>query len=194
MTVSEIKRTQERVGAKPDGFWGPKSIAACQRHLKKMMPNPHPFPRQDQGSLTKFYGLPGKIQTTQIETPFPIYLYANKQKPVPLVLIHAKLAKSLRLVFEDLERIYPTEADRDRAGVNRFYGVFNNRVMRGGSLPSLHARAAAIDLDANRNGNKTAWPQGSNMPIEVMEAFARQGWLSAGAMWGRDAMHFQATQ
>jgi hypothetical protein len=32
------------------------------------------------------------------------------------------------------------------------------------------------------------------MPIEVMECFAREGWLSAGAFWGYDAMHFQATQ
>jgi len=27
-----------------------------------------------------------------------------------------------------------------------------------------------------------------------MEAFAREGWLSAGAAWLRDGMHFQATQ
>jgi hypothetical protein len=28
----------------------------------------------------------------------------------------------------------------------------------------------------------------------VMEFFAVGGWLSAGAFWGRDAMHFQATK
>jgi hypothetical protein len=27
-----------------------------------------------------------------------------------------------------------------------------------------------------------------------MEEFAKEGWLAAGAFWGRDAMHFQATQ
>jgi hypothetical protein len=32
------------------------------------------------------------------------------------------------------------------------------------------------------------------MPLEVMEAFAREGWLSAGAFWGRDSMHAQASQ
>jgi hypothetical protein len=31
------------------------------------------------------------------------------------------------------------------------------------------------------------------MPLAVMEHFAREGWLSAGSAWGRDAMHFQAT-
>jgi hypothetical protein len=32
------------------------------------------------------------------------------------------------------------------------------------------------------------------MPIEVMEEFAKEGWLPAGAFWSRDAMHFQATR
>jgi hypothetical protein len=32
------------------------------------------------------------------------------------------------------------------------------------------------------------------MPLEVMEAFAREGWVSAGAFWSRDAMHHQSTQ
>jgi hypothetical protein len=57
----------------------------------------------------------------------------------------------------------------------------------------LHARGAAIDLLADTNGNLTAWPVAARMPFAVMEAFAREGWLSAGAFWGRDAMHFQAT-
>jgi hypothetical protein len=77
--------------------------------------------------------------------------------------------------------------------VNKFFGTFVNRKMRGGSLPSLHARAAAIDFDANRNGNTTHWPTRAHMPLDVMEIFAREGWLSAGAFWSRDAMHFQAT-
>jgi hypothetical protein len=32
------------------------------------------------------------------------------------------------------------------------------------------------------------------MPLDVMEIFAREGWLAAGAFWGRDSMHMQATQ
>ena len=66
--------------------------------------------------------------------------------------------------------------------------------MRGGSRPSLHARAAAIDLDPGNNGLVTHWPMKATMPLEVMEAFAREGWLPAGAFWSRDAMHFQSTQ
>jgi hypothetical protein len=32
------------------------------------------------------------------------------------------------------------------------------------------------------------------MPLEVMETFAREGWVSAGAFWGRDAMHHEAVK
>jgi len=31
------------------------------------------------------------------------------------------------------------------------------------------------------------------MPFKVIEAFSREGFLSAGAFWSRDAMHFQTT-
>jgi hypothetical protein len=66
--------------------------------------------------------------------------------------------------------------------------------MRGGHLPSLHARAAAIDLDPENNGNKEHWPLRSTMPLAVMAIFAKHGWLPAGAFWSRDSMHFQGTQ
>ena len=66
--------------------------------------------------------------------------------------------------------------------------------MRGGSRISTHAWGIAIDLAPNWNGNLMPWPTVATMPLEIMEIFAREGWLSAGAFWGRDAMHFQATR
>ena len=56
------------------------------------------------------------------------------------------------------------------------------------------ARGAAIDLRPTTNGNRMHWPTASDMPIEVMEIFAVEGWLSAGAFWNRDSMHFQSTK
>ena len=193
MNETQIKIMQERVGTEPDGFWGPRSVAACQRHLKKMMPSPHPFPRQDQKSLTSFYGPAGKVPLVRISCPYRMFLY-NGPATVRTIQVHERLGPSLERVLKELGKRYRTDEARTEAGVNRFFGVYANRAMRGGSLPSLHARAAAIDLDANRNGNKTHWPSRATMPLDVMEIFAQEGWLSAGAFWARDAMHFQATQ
>jgi hypothetical protein len=38
MTKDQIKDMQVKIGVEADGFWGPKSIIACQSHLRKLMP------------------------------------------------------------------------------------------------------------------------------------------------------------
>jgi len=183
MTTEQIIAMQRRVGTTPDGIWGPKSAAACQRHLRALMPSPHPWPRGDQASLRAFYGSPGdESQLVSIDVAGLGVMYDNR--PVHTIRCHRKVAASLRRVLEKLPR-----------GITAKYaGVYNNRPVRGGSTPSLHAYGAAIDLDPDNNGNMTPWPSKSLMPLDVMETFAREGWLPAGAFWGRDAMHFQATQ
>ena len=185
MTSTEIKAIQSKIGVVPDSFWGPKSIAACQKYLRSLMPSPNPWPKSDQASLTKFYGAAGdESQLVNLPAPVPMF-YEGKR--IKTIRCHAKVAASLARALKDAS---------DYAGevVAVYDGCYNNRPMRGGSLPSLHARGAAIDLDASNNGNHVAWPVRATMPLEVMEAFAREGWLSAGAAWLRDGMHFQATQ
>lgn len=186
MNAKDIQALQHRVGAVPDGFWGPKSIAACQTHLRRFMPAVSPWPASDQASLTKFYGKPGDESKL---TNLPVAELGMKYdgKPVKTIRCHTKVAASLKRVLTEISQ------GPAKAVLEQYAGCFNNRVMRGGSLPSLHARGAAVDFDPDHNGNHVAWPVAATMPIEFMEAFAREGWLSAGAFWGRDAMHFQAT-
>lgn len=185
MTDQEIIRTQKIIGTNPDGFWGPASIAACQKHLRGLMPSPNPWPKSDQASLQAFYGSPGdESQHVRIDVTGDLVQYGGKT--VYSVLCHKKVAESLKRVIDALSLTHPEI-------LRQYAGCYNNRPMRGGSLPSLHARAAAIDFAPDDNGNRMAWPSAATMPIEVMEAFSREGWLSAGAFWGRDAMHFQAT-
>jgi hypothetical protein len=188
MKRNQIIALQKRIGATPDGFWGPRSIAACQKHLRAIMPSPKPWPETSQAALTAFYGAAG--DESQLVNLNVVGLGVKYEgKPVRTIRCHRKVSESLKRIITALLQI-----PEGRAALSQYAGVFNNRLMREGSLPSLHARGAAIDLDPRTNRNAQSWPVSANMPIEVMEVFAREGWLPAGAYWGRDAMHFQATR
>jgi hypothetical protein len=185
MNSDRIKRLQSRIGTEVDGFWGPKSIYACQAHLQRLIrDSPNKWPGTSQAELTTFYGKAGdESQLVFIDAPDCL---KYEGQPVRRVRVNRKCAESLKRI---LFRLADTHPDI----LAEYAGVFNNRPMRGGSTPSLHARGAAIDLAPASNGNHDHWPSRADMPIEVMEAFAKEGWLPAGAFWGRDAMHFQAT-
>lgn len=187
MKTEEIKKIQRKVGVKDDGFFGPKSIAATQAYLRSLMPKNVEWPGTSQAELTKFYGAPGD-ESKLVNLPVSdlgVYYDGN---PIKTIRCHNKVAASLRRILEKIH-----QSDHSYL-LRRYDGCFNNRPMRGGSTPSLHARGAAIDFDAGDNGNHTHWPTVATMPFEVMEIFAREGWISAGAFWGRDAMHFQSTK
>ena len=188
MTRNQIIELQKRIGTTPDGFWGPKSIARCKDYLRSFMPLvSHPWPKTDQASLTAFYGKAGdESQLVNLAVGDLDIRYDGKN--VKTIRCHHKVAPSLRRILEEI-------AKTPHAWVLKEYaGCYNNRPMRGGSTPSLHARGAAIDLAPSTNGNREHWPSSANMPIEVMEIFAKEGWLSAGAFWSRDSMHHQATR
>lgn len=186
MNTPEIIKLQTAIGTTPDGHWGPKSIAACQNHLRGLIAtSASHWPDTDQGSLTAFYGAAGdESKLVRIDLPDGI-LYEGK--PVKSTLCHAKVADSLKRILANLVVRFPDIA-------RKFDGCYANRLMRNGSNPSLHARGAAIDFDGANNDNHEHWPAAATMPLGVMEIFAEEGWISAGAFWGRDAMHFQATR
>ncbi len=187
MNKDQIRTLQNRIGVDPDGIWGPKSTKAAEDHLSDLMPKPSKWPKSDQASLRAFYGRPGD-ETNLVGLPVPegvIMKYEGKQ--VATIRCHRKVEESLGRVMKELSKVCP-------AVLLKYAGCYNNRSVRGGSTPSLHAYGAAIDFDPDTNGNHQHWPVGATMPIEVMEAFAKEGWLSAGAFWSRDAMHSQATQ
>ena len=200
MNQAEIKHTQRRCGAESDGFWGPLSEAACRRHLRSLMPTTNKPPSQSEvRSDHSIFGPHGEPDgsylppTKKIRLPFALHLYGNESKKVFLLDVHEQAADALLRVFRRLAEAFPTKEKRKAAGILDYYGIYNPRATRGGSVWSMHAYTIAIDLDAARNGNRTHWPTRAKMPIEVMECFAAEGWLPAGAFWSRDAMHFQFT-
>jgi hypothetical protein len=151
------------------------------------MPCPSPWPEQDDSSLSDFYGPAGdEGRLTNLAVSGLGVQYGGA--PVSTIRCHEKVAPSLLRVLQKLK-------SGPFAGVlSRYAGCYNFRRMRGGSSFSLHARGAAIDIDPDTNGMHDQWPGSATMPIEVMEEFAREGWLPAGAFWGHDAMHMQATR
>lgn len=186
MTRDRIKKIQSTIGATVDGFWGPRSIAACQTYLRSLAPAEGNWPSPSQESLQGFYGSPGdesRLISVNVEGLGLRY----DGKPVKSIRCHDRVADSLKRVLTVLAKTHPDI-------LAQYAGVYNNRPMRGGSLPSLHARGAAIDLAADTNRLSQSWPTSADMPFEVMEAFAREGWVGLGWLIGRDAMHFQATR
>ena len=187
MTRQQIIELQSRIGTTPDGFWGPASIRACQMHLKRMAPATNPWPLPDDISMRKFFGREGD-ESNLTNLPVTVLGVLYEGRPVKTIRCHKKVADSLL-------RALTAIAAGPAAWILREYGgCYNHRPMRGGSRPSKHSWGAAIDLAPGTNGLRTSWPMTANMPIEAMEAFAREGWTSAGAFWGRDAMHFEATR
>lgn len=191
MTTDQIQRMQRRIGTVADGFWGPLSQARCREHLRSLMPTPNPWPAGTQAGLRAFYGEPGdEGNLVTIEFPYPMF-YAGKR--VTRTRCHRKVAQSLGRILLDIGQLYG--GDREVMEEAEDYGgIFNFRQKRGGSTYSVHAWGAAIDLDADDNTFRDTWPMRADMPLEIMEAFAREGWQSAGAFWGYDAMHFEATR
>ncbi len=186
MTRDRIKRIQAKIGTTVDGFWGPKSIAACQAYLRSLMPADCNWPGTSQAALQGFYGSPGdESQLVSLNVEGLGLRYDGK--PVKSIRCHDRVADSLKRILTVLSKTHPDI-------LAQYAGVYNNRPMRGGSLPSLHARGAAIDLAPDTNRLSQSWPTSADMPFEVMCAFAAEGWTPAGSFWGRDAMHFAATK
>ena len=187
MTRAQIIALQSRIGTTPDGFWGPRSIAACQRHLKRLMPSPNPWPKPDMASMVRFYGKPGD-QSNLVNLPVAGLGLRYAGKPVRTVLCH-------RLIADPLLGVLETIAAGPAAWIlEQYAGCFNYRPMRGSSAWSKHAWGAAIDFAPATNGLRTHWPTRADMPFDAMCAFATEGFLAAGAFWGRDAMHFEASR
>lgn len=195
MDTSAIQAMQRRVtvaGFYPgpiDGWWGERSQTACRMYLRSLMPKVNPWPRA--GELRAFYGEPGDERNlTAIGTPFPMF-YAGRR--IATLRCHKKVAASLMRVLTAIGKGYGTNRGIMEEAED-YGGCFNFRNKRGATSLSVHAWGAAIDLDADDNTFRDSWPMQADMPLEIMECFAREGWVSAGAFWGYDAMHHEAVQ
>jgi hypothetical protein len=215
-----IRDFQRRHGLMVDGLDGPitwakiNELAYCQDKSEKRVPVPTPNSQTDPISVfrrTEFrteqlseaeirekYGEPGDAsQLKKVKFPFEMYLYGEKSTPIEFHLCHAKMVEPL----ETLLKTWLDELGMDFIEVHRlnhYFGSYNNRNVRGGSVKSRHAWGIAIDIDATHNGNQTPWDptkigeEGyATMPILAITIANRLGWICGASAWGKDAMHFQ---
>ncbi|WP_157223259.1 M15 family metallopeptidase [Afipia felis] len=149
------------------------------------------WPKDNQTARNAFYGDPGKRavapQMVPVTPPFAMYYEGRRIKTI---MFHRKCASALLAALNEIwDYCQHDQAKIDAAGVSKFAGAYNRRMVRGSATKwSNHAYAAAIDLNAEENG---LYAKG-NMPQFVIDAFCRQG-----AMWGgwytdrKDPMHFE---
>ncbi len=188
----------------PDGFWGKRTQAAYdlwRQGIHAAGADPEGgqvlaprWPRDREAELTAFYGAPGAAALVMCQPCYPLRLSWEPQTVITRFSCHARVKDSLERVFQGLWELYGRDLGRIQAArMDCFSGCYNNRPRKGNlARPSLHARGAAIDLDAEHN--EFRWGRDrATMPEEVMDVFAAEGWLSAGRAWGYDFMHFQAT-
>lgn len=159
-----------------------------RRGLGVLMPT---WPKDNQTARNAFYGDPAKgqiaAQMVPVVPPFAMY-YEGKR--VKAIQFHKKAAAALLAALNEIwDYCGHDQSKIDAAGVSKYAGAYNHRLVRGSATKwSNHAYAAAIDLNAAENGLY----QKGNMPQFVIDAFCRQG-----AMWGgwysgrKDPMHFE---
>lgn len=210
------KRLQKKLDLAPvDGWPGNQFLGELEQRfgLVELTParkpadvptsSSSPFPKPDSRSMKAFYGSPGDAsQLKRLAFPYPMRLYNRDAKAGTIKghRVHKKCLRSLYLILDDLLKSKGL-AWITKQGLDVFGGIYNDRNVRNGNSKSKHAFGAAIDLNPDENLNQQKWqvnkvgkPGWANMPLAAIEIFERHGWKSGARVWGRDAMHFQATR
>lgn len=204
-TRAAVRAFQTKVGLEADGIPGPQT----QAHLFPVEPiperdidPPQALPPQAkpvwprQAEVERFYGAPGKNQTTLV-LPFKMVLdWEDERVEVGKFSIHEKVHDSAKRAFDRIADAYDATA-RARLGLDRFGGCLNVRAMRGGSRLSMHSWGIAIDFAPGSNALKWGRDRATLARPEC-ETFWRiwegEGWVSLGRLKNFDWMHVQAAR
>lgn len=196
--VSKIAEIQTVLSVPADGIWGPKSQAALDALIrpapktpvvidaKALGLQPNAWPREEDAAA--FFGYPPNL--TQVDLPYPMRLYSPNGQKVERVTCNIKVAASLRRIFAAILKHFGSVDAIAATGANIYDGMLNDRPVRGSTRRSMHAYAAAIDIDAEHN------PLGATtgrMHPAVVAIFKAESWRWGGDYKGRrDWMHFEA--
>jgi hypothetical protein len=144
----------------------------------------------DQYIISKYGEIGDKSQLTTLTFPYPIYYGSTLVKTTT---VH-KLAKNdLENILKDILKTYGLKRIKELK-LDQFSGLYNVRNKRGGSTPSIHSWAIAIDLAAADNplNARTGTALFSKPEYkEFIDIWYRYNWKSFGRELGYDWMHFQ---
>lgn len=209
-TINATKEFQQNNGLFVDGIAGRRTVAALLSMNAVPMVRPHEVsrvPKPDgtytpaqlltprQANVVSVYGAPGSADATagRCVFPFPFRIAWDPGKTVSHCACHVKVQKQATDLFAAVHAAYGTKAMQE-LGLDLFGGCFNNRVMRGGNKPSMHAYGIAWDLDPERNQLK--WDHKlavfATKKYETFWSIVEQyGATSLGRERDFDWMHFQ---
>ena len=124
---------------------------------------------------------------TTIVPPYQMF-YGNAK--ISRITVNTACAGALARALQGILTHYGSQAAIQKVGMHRFSGCYNFRVKRGSRKLSMHAYAAAIDMDA---GHNAMGKPGGSMPAAVVGIFKDQGAAWGGGWTGKshDPMHFQ---
>jgi hypothetical protein len=182
-----------------DGLYGPSTEAAIERWQNAMRngradePNTTvtKFPRYSD--MEKFYGPVGQ-NIKRYDLPYPMKLAWDLDTTVTRMSLNERCGESAIQVFEKALDHYGIDQIR-ALRLDQFGGSLNVRKMRGGSNWSVHAWAAAIDIDPAHN--KFHWTDKRASLDDAdydywWKLWEDAGWVSLGRERNYDWMHVQA--
>ena len=188
------KLIQQHLGLDADGIPGPRTAQALMEKPGIRQPE-HAWPSQEEVRSGKsVFGRAGdESNMTSIRLPYIMRLAWERNTTVSTMRCHKLVAEPLLRIFRATLDHYGMEKIRE-LGLDLYGGCFNNRPIRGGSRPSLHAWGIAIDMDPERNTLYMSAPEAVFSGPEY-DAFwsivEKEGAFSLGRERNYDWMHFQ---
>lgn len=171
---------------KPPEPWRPEEIQEV---------NPNGWPKQYTPEFDAFYGPKGKNQV-RIQLPYPMKLSWQTTSTINSFFCHAKVHDSMkRVLTRVLDHYGPDEIRRLR--LDYWGGCYNDRPIRGGTKPSMHSWAIAVDFDPSRNKLDWGRDRATFAKPEYnkwWESWEEEGWVSLGRQRNFDWMHVQAAK
>jgi hypothetical protein len=149
-----------------------------------------------QAQARKFYGAPGTGHA-KLVLPFQMHLAWDMNTLIHAFTVHEKCVASASIVFNKIAKLYPTDEIRLNLGISIYSGCYADRPMRGGSQPSMHSFACAIDFDDTHNQMKWGKDRARLAKADCVpfwEAWESEGWVSLGRSRNFDWMHVQAAR